>query len=83
MMHFDRTRCETLLDALRQHRSEWDEDLQIFSKQPLHDWTSHGADMVRYYAVTRPRYKLTNWDEPALGRFAVNEGATGRRRARG
>jgi hypothetical protein len=82
-MHFDARRCELLIDALRQHRAEFDEELQIYDKQPLHDWTSHGADAVRYYAVTRPRYTVTDWNESALGRFASNDSGRMRRRAKG
>lgn len=41
------------LDALRQYRREWDEKLQTFKDNPLHDWTSDFADALRYLAKGR------------------------------
>lgn len=43
-------RMSRALDGLRQYRREWDEKLQKFKDQPLHDWTSHTADAFRYLA---------------------------------
>jgi phage terminase large subunit len=48
---FDATKCEKGLNALRQYRSEWDEKHRTPRKQPLHDWSSHGADAFRELAV--------------------------------
>jgi hypothetical protein len=47
----DPTRCERGLEALKQYRREWDEKLKMFRLTPLHNWTSHGADALREYAV--------------------------------
>lgn len=81
-MWIDAVACETFIDAMRQHRAEYDEDKEIENPQALHDWTSHGADMMRYYCVTRPRYTLTNWSEP--GQVPrVETGARMRRLRRG
>ena len=40
-----------LLEALKAYRREWDEDHQIFSEKPLHDWASDFADAFRYMCV--------------------------------
>ena len=48
---FDEVKCEKGLNALRQYRSVWDDKLRTPSKEPLHDWTSHGADAFRELAV--------------------------------
>lgn len=48
---FDKTRTEYGLDALRQYRSEYDEDALVFDDKPRHDWTSHAADAFRYLAM--------------------------------
>ncbi|KQP50826.1 terminase [Methylobacterium sp. Leaf399] len=48
---FDEDRCADGLQALRNYRYEVDPDTQRFSKTPLHDWASHGADAFRYFAV--------------------------------
>lgn len=63
LMVFDRTRCEFALDAMRQYRYEYDEQLQIMSKEPVHDWTSHCADALRTYATARSGMLRTNWRE--------------------
>lgn len=48
---FDAEKVEDGLATLRQYRSEFDDDKQVFSDKPLHDWTSHGADGFRYLAM--------------------------------
>lgn len=48
-----RARMQRGLDAMRQYRREWDEKLQRFKDRPLHDWTSHSADALRYLARGR------------------------------
>jgi hypothetical protein len=51
---FDRASCATLIEALNTYRSEFDEVKQVHRVSPLHDWSSHWADMVRYFALGRP-----------------------------
>lgn len=36
--------------ALAAYRYKYDEDKEVFSKTPLHDWASHTADAFRYLA---------------------------------
>lgn len=47
----DREKCKDFLKLIPQYTKEYDEDKKIFKDKPLHDWTSHGADMFRYAAV--------------------------------
>lgn len=47
----DAERCERGLEALRQYRREWDENLKDWKQRPLHDWSSHGADALRTFAA--------------------------------
>ena len=59
---FDKDKCERGVDALRQYRREYDEKGMTWRSRPLHDWTSHCADAMRYLAIG---YKeTTNWGEP-------------------
>lgn len=56
-MHFsklwiDDQKCQPFLEAISQYRKEWNERLGEWKNKPLHDWTSHAADMLRYWAVT-------------------------------
>ena len=46
----DETRCERGLNALRNYRREYDDRLKMFRDNPLHDWSSHGADALRTFA---------------------------------
>lgn len=48
---FDEERCERLLDALMTYRREWDDKMMTWRSQPVHDWASHPADMVRYRGI--------------------------------
>jgi hypothetical protein len=47
-MIFDVTNCDALINAARSYRYEWNDKIQSFSKKPLHDFASHGCDMLRY-----------------------------------
>ena len=54
----DEKKCAQFLDAITQYRQEWDDKKGCFKNNPLHDWTSHAADMYRYFAISYQ--KLTN-----------------------
>lgn len=54
---FDKTRCADGIEALKQYRTEFDEERRIMKPTPLHDWTSHAADAFRYLAMA--------WSPPA------------------
>ncbi len=44
-------KSSTWLNAMMGYRREFDERTQTFRSFPLHDWTSHYADMTRYRAT--------------------------------
>lgn len=48
---FDNGRCATGLRALRAYRRRWNARQEQAGPGPLHDWTSHAADALRYAAV--------------------------------
>jgi len=52
-MYFDKDKCKLGLEALRQYRTEYNDKRGIFSNAPLHDWCSHAADAMRYFAITK------------------------------
>lgn len=65
---FDKEKCKAGIEALRMYRRDYDEKRQEFRVRPLHDWTSHYADALRYYAVgysapvvARPIKRNTSW----------------------
>ncbi len=49
--YFDENRCADGIRALSYYRCEYDEDKRVYKDRPLHDWSSHGADAFRYFAV--------------------------------
>lgn len=68
---FDEQKCDRGIQALKSYRKEFSERLSTYKANPLHDWSSHGADAFRYLATgmefiesMRPKLKLKN--PPAL-----------------
>jgi hypothetical protein len=49
--YFDKVKFAQGIEAQRMYRREYDEKRQEFRVNPLHDWTSHYADAIRYFAV--------------------------------
>lgn len=43
--------CSEFINAITQYKYEWDDKKGQFKDKPEHDWSSHAADMLRYYAV--------------------------------
>lgn len=62
LLWIDEVRCSKFLDAIRNYRYEEHEKgslmldesgtLKPFKPKPIHDWSSHAADMLRYWAVS-------------------------------
>lgn len=48
---FDKERCKRGIDALKNYHKEYDDDRKEFKNRPYHDWSSHGADGFRYFAI--------------------------------
>ena len=60
----DETNCQQFLDYIAQYRQEWDEDKGMFKEKPLHDFTSHAADVHRGAAVIEDQ--MSNENESPL-----------------
>jgi hypothetical protein len=58
----DETKCGPWLEAMGLYRREWHDRLGIFGDRPVHDFTSHPADMYRYAAVAEDL--MTNEIDP-------------------
>lgn len=52
--------CEQPLNAWLNYHKEWDEQKLMFSKDAVHDWSSHYADTLRYLAVVETELKNTD-----------------------
>jgi hypothetical protein len=44
--------CQQFVLALKSYHRKYDEKLQTYSSEPVHDWSSHYADMWRYANIT-------------------------------
>lgn len=53
--YFDQANCAQLLKALENYRQEYDAKKKIYKNHPLHDYSSHGSDAMRYLAVSLPK----------------------------
>jgi phage terminase large subunit len=47
---FDAEKCHDGLQALGAYRRGWNETRKDWESHPLHDWSSHAADSLRYFA---------------------------------
>ncbi|ROT45016.1 terminase [Pusillimonas sp. NJUB218] len=56
---FHQPTCEEGISCLENYRKEWDDKRGCWKDKPLHDWSSHGADAFRYFAVAMSRRKRT------------------------
>ncbi len=65
---FNKTRCEAGLDGLMAWEFEWNEENNVFSREPLHNWASHPGDAFAYGCQMmqehKPEIKIT---EPLRG----------------
>jgi phage terminase large subunit len=62
--YFDAEKCADGIAALKHYRFDVDPDTKEYSKVPLHDWASHGADAFRYMAVALRPTKSGKWEQP-------------------
>lgn len=58
------TTCQKFLDYIAQYRQKWNEEKGMFEEKPLHDFTSHAADVHRGAAVIEDQ--MTNEDDQQL-----------------
>jgi phage terminase large subunit len=63
---FDAAKAADGLQCLRHYQYEVDPATQQFSREPLHNWASHGADAFRYLAVALKETKPASAERPAM-----------------
>ena len=49
--YFDKENCNHGLKCLRNYHKAYDQKRNVFSNSPEHDWSSHGSDAFRYFAL--------------------------------
>ena len=47
----DTDHCKKLIDALRHYHRKYVDKSRMFRSKPVHDWSSHACDSMRYLAV--------------------------------
>jgi len=62
-LYFNEGVCDQLINGIANYRREWNEQLLKYHDSPVHDWSSHPADVLRYTAVVEE--KMTNEDRIA------------------
>ena len=67
----DEEKCGVFIETISQYHREFNEKMKEYSLEPVHDWSSHAADMFRYKAIV-PRIKQQtqyNYYAPKAERF--------------
>jgi len=59
----DEKNCKYLIKCLENYREEFDDKRKVYRGYPLHDWSSHAADAMRYLCAALPLCK--NYDSAA------------------
>ena len=54
-MWIDEKNCKQLIKALENYRYEFDNKLKRYKNNPLHDWSSHASDSMRYLCAALPK----------------------------
>jgi hypothetical protein len=67
----DKTKCKRLINALKSYHKEYDEKNKVYRDHPEHDWSSHGGDMIRTFAISFNKRKMTGTKR--ISRFAINK----------
>ena len=49
--YIDTDHCKKLIDALRHYHRKYIDKNRMFRSKPVHDWSSHACDAMRYLAV--------------------------------
>jgi phage terminase large subunit len=51
LVYIDAEKCARGIECLESYRADYDDKRKVLRASPLHNWSSHGADALRYLAV--------------------------------
>lgn len=74
MCWFDEKHCEKGIRCLDNYRKKWNEQLSTWSREPLHDWASHGADSFMTGAMGYKPEKESKPRMPTIPQIKVGHG---------
>ena len=58
---FDVDKCKRGIDCIENYRKKYNQTNQAYANNPLHDWSSHGADAFRYLATAHRSGMIDNY----------------------
>ena len=58
--YFNLDKTKILIDALRHYHRKYNEKMKMFNNKPVHDWSSHACDAMRYMAISINDYDEKN-----------------------
>ena len=58
--YFNLDKTKPLIDALRHYHRKYNEKMKMFNNKPVHDWSSHACDAMRYLAISINDYEEKN-----------------------
>jgi phage terminase large subunit len=72
----DETKCRHLIKCLENYHKKYNEKTQAYSETPMHDWSSHAADSVRYMSNARLQFGRGpgSMDKKKLDQLKMNAG---------
>ena len=53
---FDSVKCVKLIKCVENYRKEFDERHNVYRDRPIHDWSSHSCDSLRYLSIAIRKY---------------------------
>ena len=68
---FDRKKCEQGIACLRSYHKEFDDKRQTFRVQPVHDWSSNGADAFMELAKNYRNFNQDSYQPIATSTYSV------------
>jgi hypothetical protein len=68
-MWIDAFNCSDLIKALENYRQNYDEQTGSGSGVPIHDWSSHFADAMRYLCISLPKMRTDTSPEELDKRY--------------
>jgi hypothetical protein len=65
----DSDKCVYLIKCLEAYHKQFNERLNVYSERPVHDWSSHSADAVRYLGIMHARTRTGGMTEAEAERL--------------
>lgn len=63
--YFDKVLTDLGVEALKQYHRKYNEETRAYDNKPSHDWSSHGSDAFRYFAVAARKHSLGSNHAPS------------------